>query len=57
MIQAGDLTVKLEKDGPAHVRISVLKEQPAGHLPRKLAEVAIAREQLIDELRAAGVIE
>jgi hypothetical protein len=57
MIQAGELKIKVERDGPAHARVTIFKDAPPGHLPRKLVDLAVPLETFLAELRAGKVIE
>lgn len=54
MIDCGTLKVKLSSEGPTHVRLVVTQDQPPGHLPKKLADLAINRDELARELKEAG---
>ena len=57
MIQAGEMRIEIKRDGPSHARLRVLKDAPPGHLPRKVADLAVDLELLLAELRAAKIIE
>ncbi len=57
MIQAGEYKIEIKRDGPSHARLRVLKDMPPGHLPRKIVDLAVDRELLIAELKAAKIIE
>ena len=50
------LKLSISADGPAHVRMTIMRDQPAGHLPVKLFDAAIHKDLFAAELKAAGLI-
>lgn len=55
MIDCGQIKVRITSEGPTHVRLVIAQDQPPGHLPKKLVELALSREELAAELKEAGI--
>ncbi len=53
MIDCGQIKVTLSAEGSTHVRLTVTQDQPPGHLPKKLVDLAINRDELSAELAGA----
>jgi hypothetical protein len=57
MIDCGRLKVIIAEEGPMHVKLTIKEDAPApGHLARKLVDLAIHKDFLIEELRRARII-
>lgn len=53
---AGELNLSVSEDSASHVRVKITKDSPPGHLPQRIFDMAILKEDFIKELKEAKVI-
>ena len=51
MVDAGKVKLYVTNEGPAHVRLTVTQDQPAGHLAKRIVDLVILKDLLREELK------
>ena len=55
MIDCGSLKLILTPESSSHVRLRVEQDQPPGHLPKRITDLVIRKDELARELADLGI--